>query len=192
MINKHIHQIICRLAHQWIKTMPSSSMYKLEDLIQEGYIVYLENKLKFDERKSKETTYLWLPVVWRFNYLRKMEWRRQTISYDQNYDQDGKDWDKVSNYIGQRMITDCYNPERQFMLSQALFYLSKVSTEFVLMITDGVSSSLFQKARNHQRTKRFRNGWPAVDGCFRIDKSMLKDFFNIDLKKMGAIYYNNI
>lgn len=186
-----INKMICRLAHQWAKKMPPTSMYGAEDLIQEGHIVRIENEKELDRKKSKETTYLWMAIVWHFNCIKRMEWRRLNVSYD--FHQDDEDCgDKIGVFVRCSMVDNCPNADRQLRLSQALSDMSEVAPEFVSMIIDGVPPDLYFMARNHQRTKRFRNGWPAVNGCFRINNTMLRDFFNVDLKKMETLFYNNV
>lgn len=185
-----INKMICRLAHQWAKKMPPTSIYDVEDLIQEGYIVSVGAKRKLDRKKSKETTYLWLAIVWHFNCIKRMEWRRSNVSYD-HLDDENCD-DKIGVFVRRSMVDNRPNADQQLRLSQALSDMREVSPEFVSMIIDGVPLDLYSMAKSHQRAKRFRNGWSAVNGCFRINNTMLRDFFGIDLKKMATLFYNNV
>lgn len=191
-------KVIYHLAHIWADRMPPSSIYGADDLIQEGFIVRMEMERdkKFNpDEGTRFSTFLWTACVWHFNFLRKMELRRVDgrveIAVPDDEDDGLEQFEQIVTSQAQLHI-DRTGIEDQVMLSQALYHMAQISQEFVDMIVNGIPQELYFLAKNHERMKRFKNGWPILDGCFRVNKSMIEKFFGIDLKKLRGLFYNNV
>ena len=178
--------LVISLSNKWVYKLARNSIYTRQDLISEGWIVYMKCKDKPIER-AKFSTYLTTAIINRFKQINVEERDRYkvkgiTLSAD---DED--------NDITLTQDTN-KSPERMAMVSEAISAISEVSVDFARMVIDGAPKELMAIARRSMRAKRFskRAKFNEVSISLIFTKDMLENFFDIDLEFLRKLLSNYI
>jgi len=177
--------IIKSRAYVWIGRFPASTLMEYEDLVQEGWISYCicKNGDLFDPEKGKSfPTFLYYAVNYRFKNLLTKEFRRKRLGANVPID------------IGDSSINLESPPdqEQRAMLSEALTAMAEVSADFVKMITEGAPKELIGSARRKIRSKAVARGQDPMNCNVKIEKTMIEEFFGVELRVLKLLYYSYI
>lgn len=167
--------IIAKLSHQYIYKFSNNTLYDLDDLISEGWIIYLKCKEKEKEIEGEFTTYLYTSVENRFKSL----YRQENVYGKRKHtkvDIEGLDFDSKN-----------LTPEKTVMAIQAIVALSEVSYDFATMVIKGVPKELLFVARRHMRSKKIGNNFKYIGENITFPKHLIEDFFKIDLDKIKIL-----
>lgn len=175
-----IANIIWKVALKWQKAIPENSHLDVEDLVQECWMIEPSTREKFTG-EVKYTTFLWQAVNWKCHNILATERIRANASV-------GCDYEDLPV-----VIDNVNRPDKQYEVREMLGALSEHAPKgFIEMIEDGVPERLFKMSKRHTRAKRHARGWDALNGKFNLSKSMLENYFNVDLKKLSTSYYNYV
>jgi len=167
--------IIYKLAHKHAPRF-HNTMYDFDDLVSEGWIVYLDCNKKRDKIKNKFTSYLYSAVDNKFKSLYINECLRLKKKHEKVPITEG--FDKASENL---------SPEKTAMAIQAMVALSEVSYDFATMIVNGVPKDLLFVARRHMRAKKIGNNLKGAKDTVVFTRKMLEIFFNVNLDELKEI-----
>lgn len=176
---KKSEAIIHKLARMYLPRLSKVTMYSLDDLISEGWEVYLNCKRFEDDIKCQFTTYLYTAIDNKFKSIVTKE----VFSLKRRHE-------KVC-------LEDCQveirklSPEKAVMAKQAISAISEVSYDFALMIVNGVPKDLLFVTRRHMRGKKAGTAPHQFSGTMLVPKKILEMFFNVnidELKKLTSKY----
>lgn len=194
-------KIIKKLSRIWVCKLPEHTMYELDDLVSEGLEVFVKCCSDFDG-KSKFTTYLCLMVRQRFMRIVRDERRRKRTyikielpeDLDNVNDLSHHNSDKAYCSLRNKLVYDydSLSPEKLVMVHDAIIAISEVSVDFADMIKNGVPKKLFSLAIRHMRAKKIKNKPESPCDNIIFTKTMIKDFFGVDLKVLKELVYNII
>lgn len=171
---------IRKAAKKWSSIIKDKALYSEEDLVGEGWIVYLRCKKTFDPCLGvKFTTYLHNSLDRKFKQILDSTRRKK------------RDNDSIS-FVDEAFNGSSYFTcqERLLMVLQAIEALSEVSSDFACMITDEVPKGLFIKAKQNMRAKKLRSSAENSTVKLVFTKKMIEKFFGVSLKKLKALVYN--
>lgn len=172
---KKCEAIIVKLAHQYIYKFANNTVYNLDDLISEGWIIYLNCLKKKDEIRVEFTTYLYAAVENRFKSI----YRNENVYKKRRYEKTNiDDFEFESNRM---------SPENVAMAIQAIIALSEVSYDFATMVIEGVPKDLLFVARSNMRSRRIGNKFKKLSGSISFPKRMLEDYFKIDIDNLRIL-----
>lgn len=167
--------IIHKTAKICLRRLPPDSTLQLDDLVQEGWVVYLGCEQDFDEtRGTSFHTYLWSCLANRYQSIVRTELRY--------YARFGLDkGDVEASYAKQ-------DTERQFIIHEFLMTVMRgYSREFTKMIMNGPDETLFAVVRTRMRKKRMARGLSPIGGNVRFDNRLLEIYYGLDLSKGGGM-----
>jgi len=182
--------VIKTLSKKYKRFLPEDSIFEVEDLISEGWEVYMSCKKHYDEKhKTTFVTYLYYSVARRFNTIVIRETRRVRNGVLFINDAFGS----VDNWLDSVKCCEA-EQERLCMVKEAIHAISEVSSGFADMITEGVSKELLTIARRNLRSKVYNSGGKLSNSNYKLafSKSLLTIFFIVDLKKIKELLYNYI
>jgi DNA-directed RNA polymerase specialized sigma24 family protein len=195
-------RIIKSLAGKWCRKMPDGCIDGYEDLVSEGWIIWIRCKENYDPSLGvKFTTYLYNAVKNRYRHIlfhhsRQKRTAVAVLNCDSpasKYDYDDKNVvTNIDRYSFLQSGRNRNNPERDFMVWEAIYALAEVSVEFASFIADGVSEELYRMIRRRVRQRAFLSDRKSANMPILIEKKMLENFFGLNFKKLRALVYNRI
>jgi len=178
--------LIVSIAKRWAYKLSPNSIYTMQDLISEGWIVYLRC-LDKPINDAAFSTYLYEAITNEFKRINIKERdllksKCETVSMD---DEDVQVYPTTSYYE---------SPERMAMLAEGIVALSEVSVGFAKMITDCAPKELVSIARRNMRAKRFRKHakHEDVNISLMFTQRMIEDFFYVNLEFLRDLLSNYI
>ena len=167
--------IIVKLSKLYSSRFSRGTLYDLEDLISEGWVIYLKCKKKEHDIKVEFTTYLYVSVENNLKTLYRDEYiYRKRKHY--KVELDGLDFDSSK-----------LSPERALMALQAVIALSEVSYDFATMVVNGVPKDLLFVARRHMRGKKLGSNSDKIGENILYPKHLLEDFFNVNIDNLRIL-----
>lgn len=190
-IDNRSQKIIRKLAWRYVRKFPPHSIFKLDDLIQEGWEVYahLLSRKRYRPHESSFQTWLWRSVNNKFSSLLRNERVRSTRSENA---EDEREVEVIYQTEWGGKSSSANSPERMLMVFEALEALSETNIELAEMIVEGVPKNLSIEIRKRGRIIRHRRGWNALDGKIRLTKQVVEKFFHVKLEKLTDIVYNRL
>ena len=187
--------IIVKQANYWSKRLPAISIYSKDDLISEGWLIYMDCLGR--NNKAKFTTYLQKSVQTRFIRILTNELKRVGPPNTKKDPDKCYCFDTFPETLGKRRTKEgrvlldmpC-SPERLVMVSQAIAAIAEVSTDFASMLTDGASQEFLAFVTRHMRAKKFKRGLSTRNGNILFTKELIENFFGVRLKDLRILVSN--
>ena len=175
--------IIYSVARRYVYRLSPNSLYTLQDLVSEGWIVYMRC-LDRELDGGKFSSYLYGAVV---NHYK-------AIIYRENMPKMRHTSVPIDDVDSNSLHSDSPSPERMAMIADAIVALSEVSVDFAKMISDGPPKELLAIARRSMRAKRFRKGasHKDVNISFLLTRDMIENYFNVNLEFLRELLSNYI
>lgn len=156
--------------------LPKQSILDINDLKQEGWIVYLSCCNKYDNTKMvKFSTYLWKCLSNKYqNIIRtEMRYRKRVLT--------SEDVILLTADRGQ-------SQERRMIVFDAIMAVHDHCPELAHMIMYGPDNELVAIARSRRRRNRTKRKLDAIGGNLIFDRWLLETYFGIKIDIGSAVW----
>jgi hypothetical protein len=164
-----IEKLIGTMALTCQDRLPKQSILDVDDLKQEGWIVYLSCCHKYDDAiGAKFSTYLWGCLSNRYQNIIRTERR-----YEKRV--------LVSEDVASLAVSGMQSQERKMIVFDAIIAVHNHCPELAYMIMYGPSDELVAIARDRRRRNRAKRGLDAISGKLVFSKWLLETYYGIKI-----------
>jgi hypothetical protein len=157
-----------------MKRLPPESLLELGDFVQEGYSVVREMEPSYDPEQSKFTTYIFWPLIKRFQNMVRDE--------HQHYG------NLVEYNDGLNCNSGCAQDQcRITRVLNAISILAEDHPELADLIINGVPDDLLIFAKADMRSKCLRLGRDPSNCQVRFNRNLLAGYCGISERKLMGI-----
>ena len=167
--------LVKRIAIGCYRRLPNNSKYTVEDLEQEGWVIFCKlRKRRYRPDGAAFSTLLRTSIVRRMTNILRDEYRDKRCK---------------SVYCAPDVmasITPSNEPSQveEIMAKQIIQELAKISPEFADLFVSGVPPELVRIIRSRNRSLAKKRGWSAKNMRLVFRQEDIEQFFNIDLEKI--------
>lgn len=172
-----IEKSINWLSWKYVRCLPLGSIYEWEDIRQESWLKYFEEKEKYLEDEASENTYFTRIIENALRNIVRNEWTKRGRSV---------------NLSGNEELFESpsLNLDRELALKEVISQLPK---EISSVILEGIPKELLREARTRNRMLRMRRGLKAIDGRISFTRGMFLKFFGKEtIDSCRDIVYNSL
>jgi hypothetical protein len=176
-----IAEIIQAQCLKWYYRMPEGCkrFMDVDDLLQEARIADIRLREKYDPAGASYTTVLWKDLeflMMRFYKLYASRGRHLIYNYD-------------TDLIGSNVP----NPEKDAMVLDFVDKVCDISEKYAIftgMVVSGIPPRLRIVANRGMKAHRFDRGWPINTVQFRLNRSVIENYFDVKIERLRALFYN--
>lgn len=167
--------LVRRMALGCYRRLPSNSKYTVEDLEQEGWVIFC--KLRTRRYRPDGASF---STLLRTSIVRRMT----SIIRDEYKDKRSKGVNMAPEVMDS--IAPSLEPTQleEILIKQTIEELAKISPEFADVFVSGVPPELLAMARTRNRILAQKRGWSVKNMRVTIRPEDLEQFFGISLKKI--------
>lgn len=167
--------LVKRMAFQCYRRLPNNSKYTVEDLEQEGWVIFCKlRKVRYRPDGASFSTLLRTSIVRRFSSIIRDEYR----------DKRSKGVYMAPDVLDAISASQEPTPLEEVLVKQTIEELTKISPEFADLFIHGVPPELLRMIRNRNRLLAKKRGWSAKNMRLIFRPEDMEHFFGIDLKKI--------
>lgn len=172
-------KMIGKLAYGCLRRLPVGS-WDIDDLEQEGRIIFIKLKRKRINDKAKFGTLFYSHLMSRYQNIVRDTWRSKRCA-QKNY--------TLMYNIEDQIQDNRPNQEDELSKKEIIQKISEINPDFADMLANGVSEELFKLAKHEARLKALRNKRKV--GAIMFTKKIIEKFFGCNLNKILEIIHQH-
>ena len=161
------------LAWRCWRKLPNNSKYGIEDLEQEGWVIFSKlrrRRLRHDG--ASFSTLLKISIVRRYSSLLRDEYKNKR----------SKNVSLPPDVIEGMAVAPGPSPDSYLEAKELLRELSKICPELADVILNGIPDELLREARRRNRSLALKRGWSATNMRLIFGEKEMEKFFGISIK----------
>lgn len=170
--------MIKKLSINCLRKLPKESYLSLEDLEQEGWIVFIKLKRKRfkPELKTKFGTLLYLSLINRYKNIVRDSYKPKRHA--------------ILQEINESIIDETIDQDKLLKRKETIKKIKNINKGLADLLNNGVSQELYYYAKHQAKIKAARNNRKI--GAIKFTRGMIEDFFGIKIHKILKIIQTEI